>query len=60
MFKHEVKLVINGDDWEQIIDNKTNRILAEGPHLAAEDVLYGLGYHFDVEYIGDSYDDETT
>lgn len=49
MVEH-VKLKISAnDDYEWLIDEDTNEILAEGHKLAAEDVLYALGYRFSIE-----------
>ena len=43
----ELELVVS-DDWEAIIDKRTGKTLAEGHKLAAEDVLFALGYRFDI------------
>ena len=38
-------------DYEQIINQDTNEILAEGHLLSAEDVLFALGYRFEIEEV---------
>jgi hypothetical protein len=39
------------EDYEQIINQDTNEILAEGHSLSAEDVLFALGYRFEIEEV---------
>ena len=39
------------DEWEEIVDKETGQILISGHKLDAEDVLYSLGYKFDMEEI---------
>lgn len=51
MSEHQnIKLKISAnDDYEWLIDNDTNEVLAEAPQLSAEDVLWALGYRFAIE-----------
>ena len=44
----KLKVSMNGD-YEWVIDNDTEEILAEGHRLSAEDVLWALGYRFAIE-----------
>ena len=36
-------------DYEWLINEDTDEVLAEGPILRAEDVLWALGYRFTIE-----------
>jgi hypothetical protein len=46
-----VKLKVTAaDDYEWLINDDTGEILAEGHKLTAEDVLWGLGYRFAIEF----------
>lgn len=36
------------DDYEWIINTDTDEVIAEGHKLSAEDVLFALGYRFDI------------
>lgn len=44
----KLRVSMNGD-YEWLIDNDTEEILAEGHRLSAEDVLWALGYRFAIE-----------
>ena len=49
MVEH-VKLKVSADDsYEWLINEDTGEVIAEAHRLAAEDVLYALGYRFAVE-----------
>ena len=49
MVEHvKLKISVN-DDYEQLINEDTNEVLAESHKLSAEDVLWALGYKFSVE-----------
>lgn len=49
MVEHvKLKVSVN-DDYEWLINEDTNEILAEGQKLSAEDVLWALGYKFAIE-----------
>lgn len=39
------------EDYEWIVDKNTGEILAEGHKLTAEDVLFALGYRFEIEEV---------
>jgi len=36
------------DDYEWIINTDTDEVIAEGHKLSAEDMLFALGYRFDI------------
>lgn len=40
-----------GDEWEWLLDKKNHKVLASGHKLDAEDVLFALGYRFDIEEV---------
>ena len=42
--------VWSGGDWEQLIDDN-GEVIVEGHRLDAEDVLFALGYRFDIEEV---------
>lgn len=42
-------------DWEQLVNDK-GEVIAEGHHLSAEDVLFALGYRFEIEGIDEDED----
>lgn len=44
-----VKLIVY-DDFEQLINKDTGEVLVSGHRLRAEDILFALGYRFDIEY----------
>lgn len=45
-----VRLKVNMDDsYEWLIDEDTEEVIAEGPKIATEDVLWALGYRFAIE-----------
>lgn len=37
-----------GDNYEWIINADTNEVITEGHRLSAEDILFALGYRFDI------------
>lgn len=37
------------EDWEQLIDKDTGEVLCESHKLDAEDVLFALGFRFEIE-----------
>lgn len=39
------------EDYEWIVDKNTGKIIAEGHKLTAEDVLFALGYRFEIEEV---------
>lgn len=41
------------EDYEWIIDKSTGEIIAEGHKLTAEEVLFALGYRFEIEEVDD-------
>ncbi len=49
MVEHVKLKVSANDDYEWLINEDTNEILAEGQKLSAEDVLWALGYKFAIE-----------
>ena len=49
MVEHvKLKVSVN-DDYEWLINEDTDEVIAEAPKLSAEDVLYALGYRFSIE-----------
>ena len=49
MVEHvKLKVSVN-DDYEWLIDEDTNEVIAEAEQLRVEDVLWALGYHFAIE-----------
>ena len=45
-----VKLKVSAkDDYEWLINEDTNEIIAEGMKISTEDILWGLGYKFAIE-----------
>ena len=42
-----VQLIVE-DDYETLINSDTGEIICEGHKLSAEDVLFGLGYRFEI------------
>ena len=49
MVEH-VKLKVTPDDsYEWLIDEDTDEVIAEGPKIATEDVLWALGYKVTIE-----------
>jgi hypothetical protein len=49
MVEHvKLKVSVN-DDYEWLIDEDTNEVIAEAEKLRAEDVLWALGYRFAIE-----------
>lgn len=41
------------EDYEWIVEKNTGRVIAEGHKLTAEDVLFALGYRFEIEEVDD-------
>ena len=49
MIEHvKLKVSVN-DDYEWLINEDTDEVIAEAQKLSAEDVLYALGYKFSIE-----------
>lgn len=49
MVEHvKLKVSVN-DDYEWLINEDTDEVIAEAHKLSAEDVLYALGYRFSIE-----------
>lgn len=42
-----LQLIIE-DDYETILNKDTGEVICEGHKLAAEDVLFALGYRFEI------------
>ena len=42
-----IQLIVE-DDYETLINRDTGKIICEGHKLSAEDVLFGLGYRFEI------------
>ena len=49
MVEHVKLKVSANDDYEWLINEDTNEIIAEGHKLTAEDVLWALRYKFSIE-----------
>ena len=49
MVEHVKLKVSANDDYEWLINEDTDEIIAEGHKLTAEDVLWALGYKFSIE-----------
>lgn len=49
MVEHVKLKVSANDDYEWLINEDTNEVLAEGQRLSAEDVLWALGYRVSIE-----------
>lgn len=45
-----MKLQIVNGDWERLIDD-TGKVICENHKLDAEDVLFALGYRFEIEEV---------
>lgn len=45
-----MKLQIANGDWERLVDNDGN-VICENHKLDVEDVLFALGYRFDIEEV---------
>lgn len=41
------------EDYEWIINKYTGEVIAEGHKLTAEEVLFALGYRFEIEEVDD-------
>ena len=49
MVEHvKLKVSIN-DDYEWLINEDTNEVIAEGPKISTEDVVWALGYRVSIE-----------
>ena len=40
-----------GCEYEWLVNAETGEVLAEGHQLSAEDVLFALGYRFEIEEV---------
>ena len=49
MVEHVKLKVSANDDYEWLINEDTNEVLAEGYKLSTEDILWALGYKFAIE-----------
>ena len=38
------------DDYEQMVDNRTGKVLVEGMDIKVADVLYAMGLTYDLEF----------
>lgn len=49
MVEHVKLKVSYNEDYEWLINDDTGEVIAEGEKLAAEDILFALGYRFVIE-----------
>lgn len=50
-----MKLQIVNGDWERLVDDNNN-VICENHKLDAEDVLFALGYRFEIEEVEENED----